>query len=600
MAEKYTINFELNGKQATPKEWKDIDIIATFGDNLQPILEIDSFTFVNDDAQYILWWIENVSIFSGIPLSIFINSGTIGQLSYLCVLDLTEMQIISPVEIKVKIRPYDDLDLIGDRLSAFTFATLADDKYKEITQSDFTDVKVIVRKKFDAVETALASVSLFILTQQFEDLKKSTKEQVIDKISVLLSTPLQKPAEIFKQIALIILFIAYRVALIIALLNLLKTLYDNLVPKPVTYKGITLRKGLEKILGHIDVDLDCDIPELDSYVYLPSKTDNKIRANRADEGIPNLSDFGYQAIEFLQLVYRLFRARGVLQQDGIRQKLIIVPEKSDRLQRQSNYVMPNPLTGDSILMETYRYNTDELNANFLLSFDYDPSDEWTMPNARNTPFDSKKRDEEKNRHKIGVGYEITTDLIDENQPTNLLKGFEEIKIPMALGHRRDTLSVLEQSLKGLTRIFDTITSVFGGGANLTDSINDGKGRLLISHNSFNIPKLLVIENGLIPQNHRDRLSARYLYNNYHFTRSFKTAPEFSQKKIYENIKIPFGFEDFIQTQRNSYFTAPFLGQNRCKFRELKWNISQDFAICTIEVNEQYVNPEFLIETPIEA
>ena len=604
MAEKYTILFELNGYPVVPKEWQDIEIIATFGDSIQPIIEMDEFTFVNNDAQFIIDWAFGInggkprqSVFEGIPFVIQISSQNIGILEYKCTLDLSELKIISPIEVKCKIKPYEDLDLIGEKLEAFTFGYLSN--IGEVFASDFTDVKVIVRKKFDATETALASVTIFLLTKQFEEIKNSTKWITYESIKIALSTPTQKPAEIFQKIVMVLLFIAYRVALIVALIQMLKSVYESLIPRATKYKGITLRKGLEKILGHIDVDLDCDIPELDKYVYLPSKTDDKIRANRNDEGIPNVSDYGYQALEFIQLVYKLFRARGVLVNENNKQRLIIVPEKSDRLQRQSNYKLPNPLTGDSLLMESYRYNTEDFKSNFLISFEYDPSDEWTMPNARNTPFDSKKRDEEKNRHKKGVAFELNSNLVNiVDQRNNLTKGFEEVKIPLALGHRRDTLGVLEQSLKVLTATADLVIKLFGG-KTFAEKIDEGKGRLLISHNSFNIAKLLVIENGLIPQNHRDQLSAKYLYDNYHHTRSFKTSPELSQKKIYENIRIPFGFDDFMQTQRNSYFSADFLGQNKCKFRELKWRFSSGTAIATIEVNEQYLEPNLIDEKPIE-
>lgn len=605
MEGKIDISFKLDGNEVNPpKNWLDIEIKAAFGDELQPQIENDEFTFVNENALFIRNWILEKSIFQGIPFTITYKTSEVERLlEYNCILDLTEMVIVSPVEISVKIKPDEGLDLFDKRVEGISFGYLAAlDRGEKgfIDREHYTDVGIVIRKKFDGVEVAMASISIYLLSKEIAELAEKNGISTIKKIKALITTPTAKPAEIFELIGLTILLIAYNAFMLIVMLRMVKTIYDNLLPKFTKYKGITLRTALERGLDYFDMTLDCDIDEIDRIVYLPSKTDDKIRKNRKDEGIPNTNDFGYQFSEMLELVFRLFRSR-MIKVSNVqgKQTLIIRADKSEDLRKLSTYVMPNPISGNKEpLQESFEYNTNEMIANFIMSFEYDPSDEWTMPNARDTPFDSKKKDEEKDRYERGVSYEVITDIANNvDRRLKLNKGLEQVRIPLALGTRRDKLSVFETTAKVLFFTFDLIIKLFGG-KTIGESINEGRGRLLISHNSFSTAKLIYLDSsGTIPKNHRGYLSARALYNNYHNWRSFKTNPEYAQKLIFKNIKIPFGFSDFIKTQKFSNFTTKSGTEGR--FRNLKWHMSKDFAVAEYEVYQQYVNPDLLIETFIE-
>lgn len=604
MADKVSITFTLNNKELPPpKNWQDITLSATFGDDIQPVIEVDDFVFVNESAKEIMDWVAAGKIFEGIPftLQFAITLPTPEIIIYNGALDCTEMEVISPVEVRIKMKPDEGLDLLDKKIQGLSYGYLADldgGERGHIDAEHYTDVPVIIRKKFDGVETAMTAFIVYLMTKEVLEFTKEQKAKIIQATKTLLTTPLNKPAEIFTQIAMLLVYLAYYAFMLIALLNLVNTLFTNLFPRPTKYKGITLRTALERALDRFHLELDCDIPELDYFVYLPSKTDNKIRKNRKDEGIPNTDDFGYQVSEMFSLVFMLFRAKSIRITDGNgKRKLIIVAEKSDRLRQLSTYELPNGINepGRGILTERYRYNTDEMRANFLLTFQYDPSDEYTMPNARDTPFDSKKADEEKNRYEKGTSYEVITDIKDADAPYKLAKGFEEIRIPLALGTRRNTLSVLERSAQLMFGAVDAIIKLFGG-KTIGEKIDDGRGRLIISHNSFSIPKLICLQNGLIPKNHRDILSARALYQNYHYWRSFKTNPDNSQGKVYENIRIPFGFTDFVKTQRTSVFTTQ---GSQGRFKTLSWRFSSDTATCSYIVYQRYVNPDALTEKFIE-
>jgi hypothetical protein len=322
------------------------------------------------------------------------------------------------------------------------------------------------------------------------------------------------------------------------------------------------------------LELVSNINELDSVVYLPSKTDDKYLKNKREKGIPNVSDYGYRVDEMFDLCQDLFRADRM----RIGNKLHLRAKKDPFWYQVSTYVMPD------VLSERFRYNLNEMKSNFVLGFQFDPSDEWTMPSEN-----------QKNDYFKGVNFQVITEATAAPEKYKLTKGLEEVSIPLALGARRDKLSASETIAKVLLAASDVFLKLAGKKTN-AERINEHRGALQISNNFFSVAKLVVIRDGIIPENHRDILSARKLYEEYHYWQSFYENPTMAQKRIYENVRIPFGFADFIKTSKSSYFTT--WDGRKGKFRDIVWNISQDFATVTFEINGQYVKN--LSETKIEA
>ena len=135
---------------------------------------------------------------------------------------------------------------------------------------------------------------------------------------------------------------------------------------------------------------------------------------------------------------------------------------------------------------------------------------------------------------------------------------------------------------------------------MPNDLTNMKGCVLISQNYFNIPKLVYLDNGIIPSNYKNYLSAKAIYNNYYAVKSFISNPEFTQRKLYKNIKIPFKFSDYLKCVNNSYFTT--INGKRGKFTKLNWVLDGDFAMCDYWIAEQYINLNGvqITETFIEA
>ena len=585
MANKFDILFEIDGLECTPKNWQEISVSCAFDEQVQPVIITDEFIFVNEDAKRINEWFTSRP-FEGMPFTIQFNNGLQTYTKTGC-LDFAEYEIVSEIEIKCKIKLDDGLDLVDEQLRAVSFGYLAREG-GILSQSDYIGVPTVIRKKFDGLEVAMASLTLYFIYQDLKNGEKTLKEGIIKKIKVVLDAPASKPAEIFEKIGMAIILIAYYALMLIALYRLIRVMQENLLPIKTTYKGITERKALEKACEHLGLTLDCDIPELDFTVYMPSKTDNRIRKNRKDEGIPNVSDFGYQLSEMFELILKKYNARTKKKGDT----LIIRADKSDFWFSDSTYVMP------SVLAESFKFNVSDMKANHIISFQYDSSDEWTMPNSRQRPLDNNDKDFESKQHDKGVAFEVILDIPTyANQKYKQNRGLTEVRIPQALGQRKNTLSALEISMKALFLVVDLTIKLFGG-KTIGQKINEHKGHLIISQPSFNIPKSIPLMNGLIPSNSRGILGATRLYNEYHWTKSFKQNSSIAQKKVYTDIKIPFDLSNFMSIIDNSYFTTED-GQ-KGKFTKLEWTLDKDFATASFWIANQYIDPNSLTEINIES
>ena len=576
--------FLLNGVVVnSPVEWSDIEVNCIFDTNLQPNINIDEFTFVGKSLRIIDEWINAKSMLEGCPF--VINYDTYNLFDG-C-LDFVGGFVKMPYKYKIKVKQTNGINQVDERLKSLTYGYVA--SQGNISKNDYVKVPVIIKKKFDATEVALISISLYVVTKEVHETFSKDKEFVAKNIKIIISAPTQKPAEVFFAIFTTLLFIAFKVFMLIAILKMIQQIKQNLMGRLTHYKGITLKRALEIASSFVGYEFQSSIPELDYYVYLPSKQDDKVKENRDDEGIPNTSDFGYRLDEMFELCMKLFNAKPNIYSENGKNIIQLESESSEVYQSQSSYVMP------SVLTETFRYNLDDFKANTFISFLYDPTDEYSMPNSRSISYDSKAKNNEKIELEKGTAYEVQLDIVTDKPLNKLNKGLDDISIPMSLGHRRNKLSALEYGLKALFFTTDQLIKLFGG-QTIGEKIDEHKGALLLSAPSFNNPKLICLVNGVIPSNHRDLLSARALFNKYHWYKSFKRNPDKTQCEVYENITIPFTFRDFVTTIKNSYFTTP--DGRKGKFLSYNWQIGSDKAVATFEIENQYLSN--LNETIIES
>ena len=569
--ENTTYSFAIAGIEVPPpKEWMDLDIESSFGDNIQPSLSIEAFTFLPVHFEAIDLWLSSYGHFEGCPFDITFNDGVNIETIAYC-LDFNNYEIISPVERRIGIRPNNSLDSLRSRLDGISFGWLAEQKDSNnnyyITPTDFVNVQVTIKKRFDGTEVALISLSLAFISAQIFFFVTETGKNTIKKIKLILTSPSQQPAEIYEAIALIIILLAYAASMLSAVINLLKSLVQLAGIKTV-YKAITLRKGLEILCRYLGYTLDCDIPEIDEYTYLPSKNDNKVRKAKRDDGCPNASDFGYNGGEFFELIRLLFLSRSAII-DGV---VYIRALKSNFWYSQSTYIMP-----DILASENYSFNSNEMDANYLIKFQYDPQDEYTFPIAGE--IDSQEK---------STNFQMITELIlNQTVQNKLNRGLKEVSIPMALAERRKELSSLENQLLDVLKVGDSLVKLFGGKPQFAELIKNERNRVLISQPNFSVAKLIPLKNGYMPNDPSTHLGARYLYDHYHYYQSFVNNADVAQHLVFKDKVIPFSFKDFVLTSKNGCFTTQ--DGRKGKFTSIKWRPKSDYAIASYWISEKYDN-----------
>ena len=177
---------------------------------------------------------------------------------------------------------------------------------------------------------------------------------------------------------------------------------------------------------------------------------------------------------------------------------------------------------------------------------------------------------------LGTNVLVQTSQI-RTEGNSFIRGSEPVTIPMALGARRDSRGVIEEVFRPLLQIISNLTSVLGNPLSLRERGEPPIGALRVSDNNHFVPKVILLENGRIPQNHRSLLSARYLWETYH--RKEKSVAKENdyrgQKETFNDVRIPFGLNDFNQILNNDFFTT--VDGKKGKILRLNWNLGGDYA-----------------------
>lgn len=574
------LRFNLNNKVVdAPIEWEDISIDANFEDGgVQPIIDIDSFTFVDKEAQEIREWISAGRIFEGIPFKIDaynINTSKNSFDGYINCANNVELH--EDTTVKANIQLAKGLTSVRDRLAGTTMSYL--ESIGVFTQADYTSVKYVVEKLDNKLEILMNIVVAFMLSVQLKQQVEKTGNSIATASGIFAAGFTGSVGSAIYLVASAILNLVFTLFMVVAILNLATQIFEALLPIPRTHKTLGLRTALTKIANHLGYTFSSPIALLDDLVYLPSnlETDDVnlltglINFPKGTKtGLPNERDYGFTGLEFFELCEKMFNAN--IKVNGT---TLEFRSKNDPYWKQSStYQMPNNL------LRVKRFNTDELVFSRLIRFDTDEiADEWTLNNFK------------------GTNYEIiTNDTTITNIEAKYITKHETTSIAVSLGNRKDSLNGLENSLADLAGTVDEVINFFGGSSNLAGKITSRLGVLKVGTNNTTKPKLLYVKGGKLPSNHRQMFSAKVLYDLYINEKSFVLNNFGGQKALYSFEKLPFGFDNYLKSIENSNFVD--INNNHAKFRSLNWLISGDTAEGEYEQKEIYTTT--LTETYIEA
>ena len=569
-----------------PKEWQEIGLIASFQDGeVQPTITQENLTFILDSYTELKNWIADGNVFEGMPLTILSQSTNQNGLSSITSFDgFVDLRdaIINDTEgsISAEVRYKEDISRFFERLQALDYAYL---DLQNAINYNYSDCDYTVVKIDYAFEALMQSTILFLMTKQLIEVTRIIADNIATIAGLTTAALTGAIGATVYLIATLILNVVYATAILIQVINLGRDLISAFVQPKRTHKSSDLFNLIKSVCNYLGYSFNTSILDMKNYYYLPSNTnvdefDDKIgflkKAQTIKKGIPNVLDYGYRCSEMFELVRNMFNGRFAIVDNTVQ----FHTELSPFWQTFSTFQMPDILEGE------YKYNTEELKSNIFISFETDLTDGWTIEKFEGTNYQI-----------------ITTDITNINPKAVVIDKLEEVRLPVALGVRKDKLNGFEKFLKFLAGIIDGVVNTFNrifflrGRSDLAGRIQNKVGILKVENNNHRVPKIILLENGRIPSNHRQRLSAKHLWENYISEKSFIQNGFRRQRKLFSGVSIPFGWQDYVKLINNSYFTD--LNGKQGKVTEIEWIQDADTANISYYLEEVYTTN--LKETFIE-
>ena len=561
-------------KTTPPLEWQDLIIKASFGENaVQPNITPLEFTMVGDANKRCREHVQGglsggVGIFEGLDYSATVENVN-GQIEFINgYLDFADgYSELGTDTVNVKAKLKEGLLSLDELTNSITFDYLLANG--DIQESDFVKIPFIVEKRFNETQIALLSVVLAMMINHIATQIEKLAEDISTFVALVSVPPTGSAGAIVFQGLIIIARTAYITIMSKQIYELASDLFSYFYSPVRIEKGMRYRRMLEIGFNNLGFQFQSSISELDLFVYDPSKTEY----NKNQSGIPRARDYGNLFSEFVSVCKKMFGAN-----IGVENNIVYLERvNSDFWVKKSTLKMPKVLI-DGEYPKTY--NTDDLNRSFIVQYDYDYSDKWTIDNYRGTTYTV-----------------ITSPNIFEDITKLTLKGYQRIDIPFALGSRKNGLTDIEKAMKVVFLAIDEVIEVFGGSSDFAGKIENRKGMLKKSDETHSIAKVLpLLANGHLPSNHRDLCSAKYLWQNGINERSF-VANNFKRQRInYKDVVFGFGLSDYKNTINNSYFYTPD-GRIGKFTGELEWSLEKDEAKASFWIEEIYTRN--LYETEIE-
>ncbi len=583
---------ELNGQKVTnPEDWRNVEVLMTYDNaSVQPNISTTNFTCVLDAAQQIKLWLDQNGYFQGIPAKFNIVEGSSSINAFDGYGDFSEMVEVKPNDLKLPwkyslpFKELNQLDGFMERANGTTWELVKQDGF--ISNSDFQRVLYVVQKPFNTIEVVILSFALVSATIDLAAAVQKLSETTANFVSKLANGLFGSVNAAIYAGLMVVINAIYVGILVIQIVKLINQLIAIFMPYPRFVNALSLRQYLEKGCEFLGFNFNSSIPELDKYMIVPEnnkKVDNNPFNSPVDDtGVIGSGSTGYIMGEFFQICKTMFDAKFQIRGDEVYFESMI-NDSFWQNNATSTFKVPDTFT------QNFKPNVDELDALRMIEFVQDEKDEWTFINYAGTSYSV-----------------ITKHQTELNKKASLLKGVDRKTIPFALGNNKETKNYIETAIGGLVSVVRTIANLIPGvsaGAFL-DAYSHIKEALKVSEEVWGVPKLITtkeinLENSsyrILESNHRDKLSAKYLYDNYLKNGSFVSGGNRNQWiSLANEISVPFGFSNFVEMLESNFMKDQ--EGNDVRIESVKWIISQDRA--TISYRKREVYDTFLIEEFIE-
>ena len=259
--------------------------------------------------------------------------------------------------------------------------------------------------------------------------------------------------------------------------------------------------------------------------------------------------------------------------------------------------------------QSYKRNFEDYKATFILEFQKDFQDRNVIINY------------------IGNAYQVNTvPALVPNQRFNLSNGLERITLPFARAKRKDNLTIVEQIieaflqsiqfvlnllinvingvlavLNALIRVINRIIRILRGigirlnfqlptippipTAALPSLEKNRIGLIEMESDMVAVPKIFLMDrNGRLPENNAEIISAKYIYENFHYLRNFAEGQNQWLIKEFENV--PINFEGINSLRETNLFNLA--DGTEAEMLTLRFNPRSETMNGTYRYRKQYL------------
>lgn len=499
------------------------------------------------------------------------------------------------------------IDWLNDYADSFTFDYLYDTGF--FNKNYFIPIPYVIVKKQDTFEIVMTLVTIFVIVDK---LKQQVKE--ISQLIAGTANPLE-----MSTLPRFILQIIYTTTLLISLIALILRMLYMLMP-PVKYHQAMYVKDLFQIacdyMGFTFKSSILQGPIYSKMVIMPEKyninQDAGLFAGVAGDFKNNNERTGHFKGTFGDLIRKMktmFYAKIVI--DGN----TLYFEPYDFKLGSNGIQVPYSFDNE----DSFRLNHEDFFATMVLSFLTDLSDRHTI------------------QEYLGTSVQITqTAKSSINQKMSLLRNLNQEQIQFALAKKKTELTIIETLLnaflKAVQAVLNALVKAINGAIKALNAlikvinktikalgtigikidfkikeidkinppsignvISNRLGMLKMESDYVSVSKIFLIDQNSNPVNTKisadnaSLVNARYLFDNYHYFKSFVSIngkPD-NQYLLRDSDQFPFSFDDFVQSlNNNAIFTPDGL---EGKAISLKFNPIKQTATCSYKVRKHYLS-----------
>ena len=537
----------MNGTNfGVPRNWEDIEITVDWLLKKESgTINVSDLEFVEEANKYLQQRILDglnggVGIFEGVPYQIKVGEPDDPVFIFDGYLDLTdEATVIGGEEISLSLKKKKGDDWLADVADGFSFAYLYEQGV--ITNGDFVKVPYVINYIPDGMQIILLSMSIYMMTKELIENVQRLAETIADVtdaaipvlgVSVGLGAGVVTAWDIGNFILVVIKAVArivYIIAIVVAIINLIEEVFEQLLPKKREHLGMTFRRMFEKSCQHLGMTFESDIEELE-WVHIPRKT--KKGGSSGETGFPSNSEPIYTFGDYVRTMKQMFNADYRLLNN------VFIFKRKDKFEFPSPYQMPNFFNDQERILDRFKFNTDEMVSNYNIYWALDVQDQNTLDDSSGRVFQA-----------------ITSPVAKINSDFVAIKNIAEIVLPFSLGREKRSLTNVEEIAKVLAGIVDGLTGVFGGGTNFKSRIKNRIGSLLLSSHFTTFGKVVKMSGSKLANNQRTELDSRILWDRFHFINTFaEYQGVHNQWFRYENQVVPMTFQEFATLLDNNKAT----------------------------------------------